>query len=134
MTAHRRAPPSLGGARRGFETMSFTIELRGKAGRVAVVKLGGRLIYGEGADKVENFLQDLVAREERAVLLDMTQVPVIDSSGIKSLVHGFISLRKRGGHLKLLNVSPRVHQVLGYTRLINIFEIFDDEETALKSF
>ncbi len=114
--------------------MSFTIELRAKVGRVAVVELDGRLTYGEGANKVENFLQDLVAHEERAVLLDMTKVPAIDSCGIKSLVHSFTSLRKRGGHLKLLNVSPHVHQVLSYTRLINIFEVFDDEQMALKSF
>ena len=114
--------------------MSFTIELRGKVGRVAVVELDGRLTYGEGADKVENFLQDLVAHEERAVLLDMTKVPVIDSRGIKALVHSFTSLRKRGGHLKLLRVAPRVREVLDSTLLMTVFEAFDDEETALKSF
>lgn len=114
--------------------MSFTIELRGKVGRVAVVELDGRLTFGEGADKVENFLQDLVAHEERAVLLDMAKVAVIDSRGIKALVHGYTSMRKRGGHLKLLKVAPRVREVLNNTRLMTVFEAFDDEAAALKSF
>ena len=114
--------------------MAFTIELTKKVGPVALVTLDGRLNYGEGADKVENFMQDLIARGERAVLLDMSRVPTIDSRGIKSLVHGFTSLRKRGGHLKLLKLAPRVREVLGFMRLIEIFEVFDDEQTALKSF
>ena len=83
---------------------------------------------------MENFVQDLVAHEERAVLLDMTKVSAIDSRGIKSLVHSFTSLRKRGGYLKLLRVAPRVREVLNYTLLMTVFEAFDDEETALKSF
>ncbi|HSC78164.1 MAG TPA: STAS domain-containing protein [Candidatus Acidoferrales bacterium] len=114
--------------------MAFTIELRSKVGPVAFVVLDGRLTYGEGADKVENFIQDLVAHDERAVLLDMSKVPVVDSRGIKALVHSFTSLRKRGGHLKLLRLSPRVREVLGFMRLVEIFEVFDDEQTALKSF
>jgi len=114
--------------------MAFTIELQKKVGPVVLVALDGRLTYGEGADKVENFIQDLVAHDERAVLLDMAKVPIIDSRGIKSLVHGFTSVRKRGGQLKLLRLSPRVREVLGFTRLIEIFEVFDDEQRALQSF
>ncbi len=114
--------------------MGFLIEERERAGKVVIVELSGRLTMGDGSDAVREFLQQLVAQGERAVLLDMAGVPMLDSRGIQALVHGYTSLRNRGGHLKLLSLTPRVREVLDYTRLLTVFEAFDDEAAAVKSF
>jgi anti-sigma B factor antagonist len=114
--------------------MGFIIEERERKGPVVIVELSGRLTMGDGSDTVEDFLQKLVAQGERAVLLDMAGVPMMDSRGIKSIVTGYTSLRNRGGHLKLLNLTPRVRQVLDLTRLLTVFEAFEDEAAAVKSF
>lgn len=114
--------------------MGFIVEERERVGKVVIVELSGRLTMGDGSRSVSEFLQTLVAQGDRAVLLDMAGVPLMDSRGIQAIVHGFTSLRKRGGHLKLLNLTPRVRQVLDYTRLLTVFEVFDDEEAAVKSF
>jgi anti-sigma B factor antagonist len=114
--------------------MSFIIEERERKGKVVIVELSGRLTMGDGHESVSRFLQELVAKGERAVLLDMAGVPMMDSRGIQALVHGFTSLRNRGGMLKLVNLTPRVREVLDYTRLLTVFEAFDDEDAAVKSF
>ncbi len=114
--------------------MGFIIEERERKGKVVIVELSGRLTMGDGSNSVGEFLQTLVAQGDRAVLLDMAGVPLLDSRGIQAIVHGYTSLRKRGGQLKLLNLTPRVRQVLDYTRLLTVFEVFDDEAAAVKSF
>ena len=114
--------------------MGFIIEERERKGKVVIVELSGRLTMGDGSDSVEEFLQKLVAQGDRAVLLDMAGVPLMDSRGIKAIVYGLTSLRKRGGQLKLLSLTPRVREVLDYTRLLTVFEVFEDEEAAVKSF
>ncbi len=114
--------------------MGFIIEERERKGKVVIVELSGRLTMGDGSNSVGEFLQTLVAQGDHAVLLDMAGVPLLDSRGIQANVHGHTSLRKRGGQLKLLNLTPRVRQVLDYTRLLTVFEVFDDEAAAVKSF
>lgn len=113
-------------------TFSAT-EIR-RAGPVLLVKLTGRLVMGEGERKLDEFLQGLIARGERALLLDCAEVPAIDSQGIKSLARAVVSLQNKGGVLKLLALTPRVRMVLDVTRLLGVIEVFDDEEAALRSF
>ena len=114
--------------------MGFLIEERERKGPVVIVELSGRLTMGDGSNSVEEFLLALAAKGERAVLLDMAGVPMMDSRGIKSIVTGYTSLRNRGGHLKLMNLTPRVRQVLDFTRLLTVLEAFEDEDAAVKSF
>lgn len=114
--------------------MGFIIEERERKGKVVIVELSGRLTMGDGSNSVSEFLQTLVAEGVRAVVLDMAGVPLMDSRGIQAIVYGYTSLRKRGGQLKLLSLTPRVRQVLDYTRLLTVFEVFDDEEAAVQSF
>lgn len=104
------------------------------AGPVLLVKLKGRLVMGEGDRRLDEFLQGLIARGERALLLDCAEVPAIDSQGIKSLVRAAVSVQNKGGVLKLLTLTPRVRMVLEVTRLLGVIEAFDDEEAALRSF
>ena len=114
--------------------MAFAITERERIGSVALVEMSGRLVMNEGSDKLEAELQRRIAAGERALLLDWAGVSVIDSQGLKALMHGVISIRKVGGHLKLLNVAPRVREVLELTRLLTVIEVFDNRDDALRSF
>lgn len=112
----------------------FTVKEERREGPVLVVVLDGRLIYGDGDQKLMDFIQGLINRGERALLLDCAGVPSIDSQGIKALVRSVVSMHKREGALKLVHLSPHVRMVLEVTRLLTVIEAFDDEEAALRSF
>lgn len=114
--------------------MAFAITEREHIGPVVLVEMSGRLVMDEGSERLEEELQRRIAAGERALLLDWAGVSVIDSQGLKALVRGVISIRKAGGQLKLLNVPPRVHEVLEMTRLLTVIETFDNREAALRSF
>ncbi|MGH9862901.1 MAG: STAS domain-containing protein [Candidatus Acidiferrales bacterium] len=114
--------------------MAFVITERERVGSVVLVELSGRLVMSEGSDKLEEELQRRIAAGEHAMLLDCGGVSVIDSQGLKALMRGVISIRKVGGQLKLLNVAPRVREVLELTRLLTIIEVFDNRDDAVRSF
>jgi anti-sigma B factor antagonist len=114
--------------------MKFKVEESRRVGSVQVLTLSGRLVFGDGAEALDASLQNLIARGERALLLDCSGVTAIDSEGICPLVRNAVSLHKRGGHLKLLKLSPHVRLVLEVTRLLTVIEAFDDEQAALHSF
>jgi anti-sigma B factor antagonist len=110
-------------------------EIRERVARnVTVVELAGRITLGASGDGVEARLQELIQSGARAVLLDLSGVEVLDSRGLKALVRAFISIQKRDGHLKLMKPSRRIRHVLDITRLLQVFEVFEDEETARRSF
>jgi len=112
----------------------FTLEEHRRVGPVLVVGLTGRLVMGDGDEKLDAALQVLINRGERALLLDCADVSAIDSQGIRALVRNTVSLHNRGGHLKLLRLTPRVRTVLEGTRLLSVIEAFEDEDAALRSF
>ena len=114
--------------------MAFAITERERIGPVLLVEMSGRLVMGEASDKLEEELQRRIAAGERALLLDWAGVSVIDSQGLKALVHGVISIRKVGGQLKLVSVDPRVREVLETTRLLTVIDAYDNREAALRSF
>ncbi len=113
--------------------MSWEIRER-VAGKVTVVELTGRITLGPSADGVDERLQELIQSGVRALLLDLSRVEALDSRGIKALVRAFISMQKRDGQLKLMKPSPRIRHVLEITRLLQVFEVFEDEESARNSF
>ncbi len=104
------------------------------AGNVTVVELAGRITLGAAGDAVEERLQELIQNGARALLLDLSRVEVLDSRGIKALVRAFISMQKRDGELKLMKLPPRIRQVLDSTRLLQVFDSYEDEEAARESF
>jgi anti-sigma B factor antagonist len=107
---------------------------RDKQGDVLVIVLRGRLSLGEGDAEVGEEIRSAVAAGEKKILLDMKGVPVLDSSGVGELLAAFTSATRRGGTIKLLGLSPRVGEVLKTTRLVGIFDIFDDRIEAIESF
>lgn len=101
---------------------------------VTVLDLSGRITLGEGSVILRDTIRDLIGRGERKILLNLGDVTYIDSSGIGELVSAFTTVRNQGGELKLLNLTKKVHDLLQITKLYTVFDIKDDEATAIKSF
>ena len=101
---------------------------------VTIVDLSGRLVLGEGTSLLRDTLQGLVGRGQKKILLNLGDVSYIDSSGLGALVSGYTSLTGQQGQLKLVNLTKKVHDLLQITKLVTVFEIFDNEATAVKSF
>lgn len=105
-----------------------------RLGTVTVVELRGRLVADDGDISFVTRIKALVAFGHTMLLVDLERVTYIDSGGIGALVSMFLHLTKRGGRLKLLRPADRVRRVLQMTRLVDVFEIFEDEDTAVRSF
>ena len=109
------------------------IELR-SLGPVKLVKLRGRLNLGEAVDRFRETVDDLMGSGDTRILLDLSEVPWIDSSGIGLLVKILTSAKQRGGSMKLLNPSKFTVQTLKMIALLDVFEIFEDQQKAVDSF
>ena len=105
-----------------------------KSGDVTIVDLEGRAIIGASSDLLARELERLLQSGARKLLVNLTGVTQVDSSGISTLVRAFVTLGRSGGSLKLLGVRGRVRGVLSVTRLLKAIPNFDDETTALSSF
>jgi anti-sigma B factor antagonist len=105
-----------------------------QVGDVTVIDSAGRITLGEGASVFRDTVRDLAAKGDKKILLNLSDVTYIDSSGIGELVSGFTTVTNHGGVLKLLGLSKRVKDLLQITKLYTVFEVFDDEATAVRSF
>jgi anti-sigma B factor antagonist len=101
---------------------------------VEVVKISGRIELGEGSAAVREVLRDLLARGRKKIVLDLADVDYIDSAGLGALVSAFTSVRNEGGDLKLVYLTKKVQDLLQMTKLYTVFDIFDNETAAIKSF
>jgi anti-sigma B factor antagonist len=101
---------------------------------VTVVDLSGRITLGEGSAVLRDTIRDLLNRGQKKVLLNLGDVTYIDSSGIGELVSGFTTVTNQGGTLKLLNLTKKVHDLLQITKLYTVFEVHNDETSAIRSF
>ena len=109
------------------------IEVRTQS-TVKIIKVRGRLGLGESLDRTSETLTDLIDAGEIYFLLDLQEVPLIDSSGIGLLVRYLAAAKQRGGSLKLLNPSKFALQTLKLVRVLSLFEVFDDLQQAVASF
>lgn len=105
-----------------------------QVGDVTVIDTVGRITLGEGASTFRDTLRDLAAAGNKKLLLNLAEVSYIDSSGIGEMVSGFTSVTNAGGQVKLLNLTKRVKDLLQITKLYTVFEVFDDEAHAVRSF
>jgi anti-sigma B factor antagonist len=101
---------------------------------VTIVDLSGRIVLGEGSETLRDSLRDLASRGQKKLLLNLADVNYIDSSGLGALVSGYTTLTGQQGQLKLVNLTKKVHDLLQITKLLTVFEVFDNEASALKSF
>jgi anti-sigma B factor antagonist len=104
------------------------------AGVVTVVDIGGRITLGEGSALLRKTIRELLDDGRKKIVLNLADVNYIDSSGIGELVTAFTTVKKAGGDLKLLQLTKRVHDLLQLTKLFTVFEVYSDENTALRSF
>jgi anti-sigma B factor antagonist len=105
-----------------------------RSGSVTVLDLQGNIRLGEGNIELHNILRFLVEKGERRILLNLADVSYIDSSGLGELVAGFATLQKNGGELKILHLTGRVHELMVITKLLTVFDVYDNEQEAIDSF
>ena len=113
--------------------MSLNLYMRESNG-ITIVDLSGRVTLGDGASALRETLHQLADSGRLQVLLNFANVSHIDSSGIGLLVASFATFNRLGGRLKLLSLGNRVKDVLVITKLYTVFDVYDAESTALRSF
>ena len=113
--------------------MSMKIKTRQVDG-ITIMDCSGRITLGEGSVQLRDAVRDLLSKGSKQILLNLGDVTYIDSSGIGELVSAFTSVRNSGGELKLLNLTKKVHDLLQITKLYTVFDVKDDEATAISSF
>ena len=113
--------------------MSMKISTRNVDG-VSILDCSGRITLGEGSITLRDTVRELLGKGQKKILLNLGDVTYIDSSGIGELVSAFTTVRNQGGELKLLNLTKKVHDLLQITKLYTVFDVKDDEATAVKAF
>ena len=104
------------------------------AGSVTILDLSGRITIGEGSVQLREAVRRLLEQGHKNLLIDLGQVDYVDSSGIGELVSCYTTTKNQGGQLKLLNLTKKIKDLLSITKLLTVFETFDDEGSALASF
>src|SRR5260370_35237193 len=99
-----------------------------------LLDLSGRITIGEGSVTIRDGVRDVLAKGSNKILLNLGDINYIDSSGIGELVSAFTTVKNGGGELKLLNLTKKVHDLLQITKLYTVFDVKDDEATAIASF
>lgn len=109
------------------------IQMR-RLGGVSVLELSGRLTVNEGVPELRSRVKDLLRDGEQQIILNLQGVNYMDSTGVDCLVSSYATTVKQGGELKFSCLSDRVHRLLDITRLLTVFETYEDESQALASF
>jgi len=113
--------------------MGLTTSTR-EVGEVTIVDIKGRIVLGEESAAVRDLVCALLSKGQKQILFNLGGVDYIDSMGLGSLVGAFVTVRKQGGHLKLLNVNAKVTDVMQITKLYTVFDISNDEAAGVASF
>ena len=113
--------------------MSMKATIR-QVNAVTVIDLSGRITLGEGCSQLRELIRDLLSKGHNKMLLNLADVTYIDSSGIGELVSGFTAVSNAGGQLKLLNLTKKVHDLLQITKLLTVFDVYDEEAKAIAGF
>ena len=103
-------------------------------GDVAVIDIKGRVTFGEGAELLRDKVHSLLHQGRKKLLLNLAAVDYLDSAGLGEIVGTFATVRRQGGTLKLLGLTSRIHDLLSITKLLTVFDTFDSEAEAVRSF
>ena len=104
------------------------------SGSCTVVDLSGKITLGDGSALLRKTVRGLLDEKHTKIVLNLGDVDYIDSSGIGELVSAYTTTKGRGGELKLLHLTKKVHDLLQLTKLFTVFEVFGDEASAVRSF
>ena len=105
-----------------------------QAGDVTILDMNGKVTIGEGSVALRSTIRRLLSEGKKNILLNLGSVGYIDSSGIGELVSSFTAVNKEGGTLKLLNLTEKIQDLLAITKLLTVFDVYEDESAALASF
>ncbi len=114
--------------------MSSLITNQRQFGAITVVDLRGRIDLGEASLTLRRTIRDLVEHGRSKIVLNLLQVNSIDSAGVGELAGAYVPVKSKGGELKFLNPTKKVHDMLKITQLDKVFEVYADEQTAIRSF
>jgi len=103
-------------------------------GDVMVLDLKGRITLGEGDELLKDKVNSLLNQGRRKLVLNLADVPYIDSAGLGEVVRTYTTVSRQGGSLKLLNLTKRITDLLSITKLLTVFETFESETDAIRSF
>jgi anti-sigma B factor antagonist len=103
-------------------------------GDVHVLDCSGKITLGEGTMAIRNKVREVLKNGGKKIVLNLSDVNYIDSSGIGELVSSFTTVTNQGGQLKLLNLTKKIHELLAITKLLTVFQVFDNEQAAISSF
>ena len=101
---------------------------------IVIIDLSGQLTLGESSAAIRDEVRDQTSQGNRKILLNLANVTYIDSAGLGELTAAYTSVKNRGGELKLLNLTKRVHDLMQITKLYTVFDVYDDEKKAIASF
>ena len=104
------------------------------AGDVSILDLKGEVRIGEGSIALRDAIRNLAGAGKKKLLLNLAGVSYIDSSGIGELIANYTTVSRQGGQLKLLNLTDRIQNLLVITKLLTVFDVYEDEAEALQSF
>jgi anti-sigma B factor antagonist len=105
-----------------------------EVGDVFVLHLQGPITLGQATERLRNLIQRALDDGKKNILLNMAEVFYIDSSGLGELVAAYTTATRRGGKLKLMKLTQRVQDVVQLTKVYRVFEVYNDEDTAVRSF
>jgi len=103
-------------------------------GDVIVLDLKGKMTLGEGDELLKDKINSLVHQGRRKVVLNLEGVPYIDGAGLGEIVRTYTAISRQGGSMKLLNLTKRITDLLSITKLLTVFETYDNEADAVRSF
>jgi anti-sigma B factor antagonist len=101
---------------------------------VTILDLKGKITLGDGDEALKDKINSLVLQNRRRILLNLADVPYIDSAGLGEVVRTYTTVSRQGGQLKLINLTKRITDLLSITKLLTVFETFESEAEALKSY
>jgi anti-sigma B factor antagonist len=103
-------------------------------GDVHVLDCSGKITLGEGTMAIRNTVREVLKNGGKKIVLNLAEVNYIDSSGIGELVSSFTTVTNQGGQLKLLKLTKKIQELLAITKLLTVFQVFNDEQEAVASF
>jgi anti-sigma B factor antagonist len=103
-------------------------------GDITVLDLKGKMTLGEGDEALKDKVNSLVLQGRRKVILNLADVPYIDSAGLGEVVRTYTTISRQGGQLKLLSLTKRITDLLSITKLLTVFDTYDNEADAVRSF
>lgn len=103
-------------------------------GEVLILDVNGRITLGEGDEILKDKVNSLLNQGKKKIILNLADVPYVDSAGLGAIVRTYTTVSRQGGSLKLLNLTKRITDLLSITKLLTVFETYDSESDAVQSF